>query len=407
MVRRSYKFRLYPNQTQAATFELWLWRCRELYNACIEHRQQAWKKAGVSVRKLDQQNALPAIKQARPEFYGVYAQCLQDVCLRVDKAFRAFFRRVRAGQKPGYPRFRGRHRYDSFTYPQFLRGFKATDRRVLLPKIGHVRWKPWKPLDELGTVKTATVKREGAEWYVVLSCQDPVLPEAPPVDEGTAVGIDLGLMNLVALSDGRVLGDLTPLKRAEGKLRRAQRVLSRRKRGSNRRARQRAVVGKQHRHLRRMRRSQLHALSTQVVREHAVICVEDLNIAGLAKAGAATAQGRGLRRNVHHASWGIFTELLTYKAEGAGRQLVEVDPRGTSQECSRCGAEVHKNLSVRVHRCGCGLVLDRDHNAALTVLHRGLTVLACPPGTGLSDEVNARGGRPEGPSSSREVGVGL
>jgi len=406
MVRRSYKFRLYPNRTQEAVFDLWLWRCREFYNACIEHRQGAWKKAGKSIRKLDQQNALPGIKEDRPEFAEVYAQCLQDVCLRVDKAFRAFFRRVRAGQTPGYPRFRGRNRYDSFTYPQFLRGFKATEKRVLLPKIGHVRWKPWKSLDELGTVKTATVKREGDRWFVILSCVDPILPPAPPAD--AAVGIDLGLNNLVALSDGRVLGDLTPLKAAEKKLRRVQQILSRRKRGSGRRARQRDKVVRHHQHLAAMRRAQLHEMSTQIVREFGTICVEDLNIKGLARAGARNAQGTGLRRNIHHASWGAFIDMLTYKAEEAGRRFVKVNPRGTSQECSGCGVEVRKDLSVRTHRCpSCGLVLDRDQNAALNVLQRGLTVLACQPETGLGDEVNARGDLLLGRSSSREASVGL
>lgn len=395
MTRASYKFRLYPNAVQEAKFSLWLWRCRELYNACIEHRQQAWEKAREHISRIDQQNALPEIKADRPVFSEVYAQCLQDVCNRVDKAFRAFFRRVKTGQKPGFPRFRGRDRYDSFTYPQFLRGFMATDKRVLLPKIGHVRWVPWKPLNELGTVKTATVKREGKEWYVVLSCENPILSTALPADK--AIGIDLGLTNLAALSDGRVLGNLVPLKRAEKRLRHAQRVLSRRKRGSGRRKREKAIVIQRHLHLARTRRAQLHEISTAVVREYRTICVEDLNVVGLSRAGGRNAQGNGLRRNIHHAAWGTFIEMLTYKAEWAGRQLVKVNPRGTSQECSGCGIEARKGLSVRTHRCpSCGLVLDRDHNAALNVLQRGLTVLACERGTGSPVDCETRGEPPMG-----------
>lgn len=402
---RAFKVRLYPTPSQERAFELWLWRCRELYNACLQERRDAWKKCGVSLTRIDQQNELPAVKAACPEFSEVYAQVLQDVCGRIDKTFRAFFKRAQAGATPGFPRFKGRARYNSFTYPQAGgRGHKYSDKRILLPKIGHVRWKPWKSIEEMGRIKQATVKREADGWYVVLVCEQAV-PEPFP-SAGRTVGLDLGLRAFVTTSTGEVLGDLEPLKRAEHKLRKAQRVVSRRKKGSNQRKKAVRTLARRAQHLARLRAAQGHEISRKLVNAHDVICVEDLNIAGLAKAGAKNAQGRGLRRNIHHAAWSGLIQKLTYKAESAGRQLIKVDPRGTSQQCSRCGVTVQKDLSVRVHRCSCGLVLDRDHNAALNVLTRGLaiTVPACLPGTGPSGRTHVENA-PSGTSMKREDGM--
>lgn len=372
-MRRSWKFRLDPTVAQERSMKAALGLCCELYNACLQERRDAWRIAKKSIGLSVQQGQLPVIKVDRPDLRDVDAQALQDVCRRVDRAFRAFFRRVKTGQKPGYPRFHSHRRYNSFTYPQAYASNKMRADRVFLPKIGWVGWKPWKVLTDLGDPKTLTVKREADGWYAVLSC---VVPTPTPLPTtGNAVGIDLGLTNLVAVSDGAMFGNLTPLKRAERHLRIAQRKVSRRVKGSNRRRKAVTILARRHQHLARVRKHQLDGITKRLVTKNDTICIEDLNVIALTGAGANNAQGKGLRRNIHHAAWGMIRWMLTYKAESAGRQLTVVPPAGTSIDCSGCGRRVLKALSERTHRCGCGLVLDRDVNAARNILQRGLQLL--------------------------------
>ena len=371
MLQRAYKFRLDPTPSQEIRLQSWLSKCCELYNACLQERRDAWSKMWKSIGRYDQMKELPAVKAARPDVAEVNAQVLQEVCARVDRAFQGFFRRVRAGQKPGHPRFRSWRRYDSFTHPQAANATLA-DRRIRIPSFGHIRWRPWRSVGELGTVKTLTIKREADGWYAILSCEIP--QPAPLPAAGRTSGLDVGLRNLVTTSTGAVLGDLTPLKAAERRLRRTQKIVSRRVKGSNRRRKAVGILARRHQNLARARKAQLDIISRSLVVENDVIFIEDLS-PGLRNAGPKNAQGRGMRRNWRHAAIGMLTKMLDYKAESAGRRVVRVDPAGTTVDCSRCENPVPKTRKDRVHRCSCGLVLDRDWNAAINIEQRGLRLL--------------------------------
>src|SRR5215813_6071117 len=197
-VIKSFKYRLYPTRKHAAVLQFTLDRNREIYNAALEERREAWRMCGVSVNFEMQSAQLPAIKEDRPEFHEIYAQVLQDTLHRVDKAFKHFFRRVKKGEKPGYPRFQGYYRYDSFTYPQVerLKGksiVRIEDGRVILPKIGHIKVKQHRQMS--GKVKTATIKREGDCWYVVFACEVETRTKLPYTD--LEIGIDMGLKHFM------------------------------------------------------------------------------------------------------------------------------------------------------------------------------------------------------------------
>ena len=378
LTKKACKYRVYPTRTQEHRLLWTLTRCRELYNASLQERRDAWRMRQVALHYYDQAVQLPAIKQERPEYADMYSQVLQDVLRRVEKAFQGYFRRLKAGQKPGYPRFQGRNRYDSFTYPQL--GFALAGDRLTLSKIGDVRVRLHRPM--VGTVKTCTIKREGEQWYVTFACE--VEAEAQPASD-EAVGIDLGLLHFATLSTGETIENPRHYRRGQKRLALAQQKLSRCKRGSHRRERARKLVARAHRKIRNQRRDFLHKAARALVNRYGVIVLEDLKIANLSKAPApkpdperegvylpngARAKA-GLNQSILDAGWGQFQQLCVAKAASAGRQVVLVDPRMTSQRCSQCGAIVKKELSERWHSCSCGCELDRDHNAALNIFLAG------------------------------------
>jgi putative transposase len=333
---------------------------------------------GKTINYYDQANQLPDIKEVREEYRDIHSQVLQDVLRRVDKAMKAFFRRVKAGEKPGYPRFQGRNRYDSFCYPQG--GYSLTaDNRICLSKIGSIKVKLHREI--IGTIKTATIKREGDAWYIVFSCEAEPLPKLPYTDE--AIGIDLGLTHFATLSTGDTIDNPRHFRRAEKKLAKAQQKLARKKKGSNRRKKAGRLVGKIHRKVRRQRQDFLHKQSRQLVNTYEMLVFEDIKPANLSKRpkpkqdengtylpNGASAKG-GLNKSINDAGWSQFIAMCEYKAESAGISVVRVDPRYTSQICSGCGTVKKKDLSERWHSCECGTELDRDHNAALNILALG------------------------------------
>ncbi len=240
---RAFKYRLYPIKAQVTSLDTTLTLCQRLHNGMLEERRGAYQKAGKSLTAYDQMKSLPEVKAALPEYAGVNAQVLQDVAKRLDKSFKGFFRRIKAGQKAGYPRFRSRDRYDSFTYPQPSQNSVSGDgKHVYLPKIGNVRIKLHRPFS--GKLKTLAVKREGQEWYAVLTCE--ITRPAPLPQTGNAVGIDLGVAHLVITSDGAFVDNPRPLRTAQKRLRVLQRSLSRKKRGSRRRHKARRAVARLH-----------------------------------------------------------------------------------------------------------------------------------------------------------------
>jgi len=369
-MRKTFKYRLNPTPAQERAMRATLDECCWLYNHMLEQRKAAYKECGDILTLYEQQATFVALKAARPSLAAPYSQVLQNVAVRLDLAFKAFFRRVQAGETPGYSRFRGRDRYDSFCYPQS--GFRLDGTRVFLSKIGHVRAIVHRPLE--GTVKTCCVRRTNAgKWFVAFSCEAEASP-LPPTD--TAVGIDVGLEKFATLSTGEQIVNPRFFQCDERDVARAQRRLSKEsrpaqgERATSERRKRRKVVARIHERIANRRHNFAHQHARKTVNTYGVIAVEDLSINRMV-------HNHCLAKSIHDAAWRQFIAYLTYKAEDAGRRLVTVNPAYTSQTCSRCGHRARKELSERLHRCSCcGLVLDRDHNAALNILALGLQSLA-------------------------------
>ncbi len=312
----------------------------------------------------------------------MHSQVLQETLRRVEKAFKAFFRRVREGQTPGYPRFQGKDHYDSFCFPQGGFGVEKRGEKkhvLILSKIGHIKIKLHRPVQ--GAMKTCTLKREGKAWSVCIACEVGILKRTPHTDE--AVGVDMGLYHLAALSSGDVIDNPRFYRQAQEKLARMQQDLSRKKKGSHRRKKTVQRLSKAYRKVRNQRHDFLHQWSRRLVNTYETIVFEELAPAKMSKRakprqdeeGTYLANGAavksGLNKSIRDAGWSTFIALCEYKAENAGIvKVVKVDPYKTSQVCSGCLHEgPHKDLSERVHTCEkCGLVLDRDVNAAITIL---------------------------------------
>jgi putative transposase len=353
-VRKTYKYKLTPAPQQEQLLDRTLMLCRHVYNAARGERQEAWRMRGVSVTCYQQKAELPGVKEAMPEYSEVHSQVLQDVVLRVDRAFQGFFQRIHEGQTPGYPRFHGRERYSSFTYPQFENGVRLDNGFLVLSKIGRIAVR-WSRSVE-GTIKTVTVSREADGWYVCFSCAD--VPVQPLPATGRETGIDLGIEAFATLSDGTRIFNPGWYRKAERALKTAQRRVSRRKKGSHRRRKAVTFLAKAHQKVRRQRQDLHHKVALQLVRENDAIYHENLQPANMVK-------NHHLAKSINDAGWGAFLIILAHKAAWAGRRVIGVHPAYTSQRCSGCGEVVDKGLSVRWHSCpNCGTSLHRDHNAA-------------------------------------------
>lgn len=355
-MRRSFSYKAKLSRSAIRKAERQLALCAELYNAALEERREAWKQC-IAVNYFSQSAQMPGLKIDRPEFREIGSQVLLDVLKRVDFAFQGFFRRVRTGQTPGYPRFRSYRRYSSLTFRRGC-GCKLTGRRLTLQGIGTAKLFLSRPIE--GTVKTVTLRRDQCgDWWATFSCvavANDILPEA-----GANIGIDLGLSSFIATSDGEVVANPRPLIAEDAKRRRVQRSISKQKKGGSGRRKRGVILARQHRRVARVRSDFHHKTALDLVRRYDTIAIEDLNVVGLSRTHLA--------RSVHDAGWTDFTRILADKVEKTGRLLIRVNPRGTSQVCSGCASEVRKTLADRVHSCPeCRLVLDRDVNAARNIL---------------------------------------
>lgn len=356
-MRLTYKYRIYPTVAQTVFLEGQLREACELYNAALQERRDAWKVCRKRITFYDQDRQIKPMREDGC-LRLVSFDCATDVLRRVDLAFRAFFRRVKAGERPGHPRFRSFRRYDSITYTHHGRGCTLLPNgKLRVQGAGHIRVKLHRPV--VGEIKTATIRREIDKWFVCLSVN---AERAPLPTLETMIGIDVGLASFATLSDGSEINNPQFQKKAQAHLRRCQRRLSRRKRGSHRRRKAAMLVAKAHRKIQNQRGNFHHEISRWIVDRYGLIAIESLNVKGLA--------GSRLARPVQDAAWALFFEKLAYKAESAGRQFVAVDPRGTSQTCV-CGESVTKRLSDRWHECPtCGLLAARDHVSARVILQR-------------------------------------
>jgi putative transposase len=372
-MRKTFRYRLYPTKAQESKMQATLDECRWLYNHLLEARQAAWEERHESLGLYHQHATLPALKVERPALATVHSQVLQNVAVRIDLAFKAFFRRVKAGEKPGYPRFRGRDRYDSFCYPQAPSGCKLNGDRLTLSGIGTVRVVLHRPLE--GTLKTVCVRRSPTgKWYVTFSCEwEPTsLPES-----AEQVGIDVGLHSFATLSTGEAIENPRFFRREEQGLVKAQRKLEREAKGTPRRQKRRKVVARVHERTRWKRQDFAHQNARRTVDRFGFIAVEDIHANRMV-------HNHCLAKSICDAAWAEFLQLVSIKAEWAGRTFVAVNPAYTSQTCSACGHRQKMPLSERTFACPCCLVvLDRDHNAALNILLLALQAVGLH-GTGLA-----------------------
>jgi putative transposase len=360
-LRKTFKYKLQPTAAQERELERVLRLCCQLYNVALEQRITAWQRCHVSVSRYDQEAELKAIRAEFPEYAAVHSHVLQDVLARLDKTYQAFFRRVQCGEKAGFPRFKGRERLHSFTYKEFGNGARLDKGLLVLSKIGRlaVRWS--RPLK--GTPKTVTVCREADGWYVTVSCAE--VPLNPLPLTGVDSGIDLGLESFATLADGQPIANPRIFRVAERHLRRAQRRVSRRKKGSHRRRKAVLLLARAHQRVQRTRVDFHHKTALGLVRAYDTIYHEDLQTANMLR-------NHHLAKSISDAGWSGFLAILSFKAAEAGKTVVAVPPAYTSQACSGCGVLVHKGLSVRWHLCPeCGTSLHRDHNAALNILRLG------------------------------------
>jgi putative transposase len=381
-VRKTFKYRLYPTHEQRRLLQLQVEECRWLYNRLLEERKTAWEQRQESVRLYDQHALLPALKGERPTLAGVQSQVLQNVAVRIDLAFKAFFRRMQTGETPGYPRFRGQGRYDSFTFPQVPVGchVDAGSKRLRVMNIGLVKIVLHRPLE--GTPKTATIQRSSTgKWYVSFSCECIEPTPLPPT--GQNVGIDVGLKTFATLTAGDPIQNPRFFRRDERALRGAQRRLSRAEPSTSERARRRRVVARIHERIAWRRGDFAHQHSRRIVDTFDLIAVEDLSVNRMT-------HNHCLAKSIHDAAWTQFADALSHKAAWASRSYVAVNPAYTSQDCSGCGHRHVLSLSDRLYTCPCcGLVLDRDLNAARNILRLAQALAQAPVGLGQQSLASA------------------
>lgn len=371
----TFKYRLQPSKGQRTKLVQTLEMCRWVYNETLAVRKNAWDEEKKSVSLYDTNKMLKIWKQEHPELRGVFSQVFQDAQHRVDLAFKAFFRRIKAGEKAGYPRFRSFARYDSFTFKQF--GFELLNHGLFLSKIGVVKIILHRPIE--GKIKTLTIRRDTiGNWYACFTCE--VQPEILPLNE-LAIGIDMGLACFAKFSDGGGIDNPRFFHRDEKQLARAQRKFSKAAKDTPERAKRLKAVQHIYQRIVHRRRDFAHKQSRELVNAFGFIAFENLRIKNMLK-------NHRLAKSISDAAWSQLIRLTTYKAENAGRVVVLVDPRNTSKQCCSCGAIVEKSLDVRVHKCSeCGLSMDRDHNAAMNILRLGLKSL----GTALEAPAFRRG----------------
>ncbi len=357
---RAYVYKLRPNRSQAAKLAETLEGCRRLYNDALAERKESWESERKGIGFAAQCTSLTQRKKSSGFLQSVHSQVLQNVLRRVDRSFQNFFLRLKSGDAPGYPRFKGRGWYDSFCYPQFGNGAKFKDGRLVLSKVGHLKVFRDRPL--IGKPKTATIIHKADDWYVSIVCE--VEPKPLPKTE-ESVGVDVGITHFATLSTGEIIENPRCYRKAERRLAKAQRCVSRRKKGSKRREKAKALLCKAHQKVARSRRDHAHKAAKGLVERFDRIAVEDLNVSGMLK-------NYHLAKAISDSGWTQFVQILSEKAASAGREVVKVNPRNTSQACSGCGELVGKSLATRWHSCpSCGCELDRDHNAAINILNKG------------------------------------
>jgi putative transposase len=397
-LRKTFKEKLRPTPAQDRALDEVIWRCRVLYNTALEQRKTAWERCHVSVSRYDQEAELKDIRAEFSEYEAIHSHVLQDVLARLERTYQDFFRRIREGEKPGYPRFKGRNRYRSFTYKEYGNGARLDNGYLVLSKIGRIAVHWSRPME--GTPKTVTISREADGWYLTISCAD--VPVKPLPLTGQETGIDVGLKAFLVTADGVLVENPRYHRKAERYLAKCQQRVARREKGSKRCAKAVCLLAKAHQTVRRQRRDFHHKTALALVRQYDTIYVEAIQSAHLSRRPAPVPDGQGgyqhngarakagLNQSIRDAGWSSFLTILTFKAASAGKRVEAVPPAYTTQDCSNvlldgavCGARVAKSLSVRTHVCPkCGYEADRDENAARNIQRRGQRLRGVPARAG-------------------------
>lgn len=360
-MKRTYKSRIYPTDKQKEKLHLCLRLCKDLYNAGLQERIMVYKEKGATVGYCDQAKWLHPIKEEMPEYNEVFSQVLQSTLRRLDVAYKNFFGRVKkgkVGKKAGFPRFKSMGRFNSITYPQS--GFEIkSNTKIHVSKIGFIRAFIHRPVQ--GTIKTMTLKKDNVgDWFVVFTAERPD-KEKTAVAEPKVEGIDVGIRKLATVSNEEVVSAVKFYSLSQERLRFAQQSLSRKQKGSKNREKARLKLAKVHRKIERQRDNYLHKASHRLAHMDAdVIVFEKLKIENMVK-------NHCLAKSILDMAWGKLIEYTTYKAEDAGKVVTKVDPRYTSQICSKCGKKRNISLSERIYKCECGFVMDRDLNASRNI----------------------------------------
>jgi putative transposase len=364
-VFRAYKFRLWSNANQERELGVMLETHRRLYNAALTQRQWFYEEWQITCKYEYQSSWFRDQRGKNTWFAAINFSSAQATLRRLDKAFQNFFRRVQAGEEPGYPRFKGRDRFNSILYPAHGDGIRLNGNKLKVQNVGNIRVCLHREVE--GKIKTLSLKREADKWFVIVTCEVPAPAKVQNILP--AVGLDVGLTHFLTTSEGEKIANPRFLKNELPALRRAQRAVSRKKKGGSNRRKAKQRVRRLHARVANLRHEHRHKISNDLVSRYGKIAVESLNVQGMIK-------NRRLARAISDVGWSGFVDVLTHKAARAGGEVKQVFPNYTSQECSACGQIVPKTLAIRVHRCDCGLVMDRDQNAACNTLVRAW------PGTG-------------------------
>ncbi len=348
-LRRAFRYRLYPSKNQENELNNQLFCCKELWNDLLSYIKNYYSETG----KFPTKGQLFKFTKNRK----LYSQVAQNIADRLFKSIRLMISKKKAGKKAGFPRFKSIDRLKSFTYPQS--GFKLFNKTLELSKIGEIEIR--KHRDLIGKIKTLTIKRESSgKWFAIFTSE---LDETPIQKKtGEKIGLDLGIENFAYLSDGKTIENPRNLKKALKKLRKEQRRLSRKKKGSKNRRKAKTKVAIAYEKLVNKRRDFLHKVTHNLATDYSLIALENLNVSSMSQGFLA--------KEVLDCSFAEFTKLLQYKAESAGSEVILVNPAYTTQQCSNCKIIKKKLLSERMHYCSCGVKMHRDLNSAINILKK-------------------------------------
>ncbi len=347
-INRAWQYRIYPSKSQEKEMYKYLYECKNLWNSLLQHTKTYYEETG----KFPTMGQLYLLTKEMP----LFSQVAQNVAWRLSKSLKGVITRKKAGKKSGFPRFKSMERVKSFTYPQF--GFKLGGK-LLLSGLGSLTIKKHRNIQ--GRIKTLTIKKSSSgKWHAVFISE--MESKTHKKKQGPAIGIDLGIENFAYLSDGSAIANPRHLKQAEKRLKEKQWQLSRKMKGSKNRRKARFKVSVVHEKLVNKRNDFLHKISIKLASHYSFIALENLNIVGIARSFLA--------KHVLDCSWARFIKMLHYKAEGAGCEVILVNPAHTTKECSNCGLVHKKSLADRWHECSCGASMHRDLNAARNILNR-------------------------------------